>query len=299
MRIVGRIQSLNLSKRTIQIKNYNRVLYFYFLHSQFSLFKRYFYVGTYIDMVYDEEQLYNRQGIQMYLVDYVNRIYRTSTYDHQYYYDKMQLNSSLATFLNHLGNLMFLDLEMTMPSVNNHKSHYIAEVIQVGYLLANGRGEEILRYSKYISPKRNPILSQRVLDFLSLDSETFTKQAIPYIEFYDEFKEDIEQYRPAVIVYGKYDRIALENSYQIQHVPSLKNQMRFINLCQLIKTYYDLRNDPGLFKMYQIYYKNQDLQIHDALNDAFVTKMVFEAFVREVNHETHFYEEIHKEFSIK
>ncbi|MDE5715418.1 MAG: hypothetical protein K2I42_04720, partial [Anaeroplasmataceae bacterium] len=275
------------------------VLYFYFLHSQFNLFKRYFFEGTYIDMVYDEEQVYLRQGIQMYLVDYVNRIYTTSNFYHRNYYDKNELNSSLAAFLNNLGNMMFLDLEMTMPSVNNHKSHYIAEVIQVGYLLVNGKGEEISRYSQYVSPKRNPILSNRVLEFLNIDMQSFLQQAIPYKSFYEEFKEDIEQYRPAIVVYGKYDGIALNNSYMINKVPSLKSQTRFINLCQLIKTYYNLRNDPGLFKIYQIYYKNNDLQIHDALNDSFVTKMVFEAFLKDVNHETDFYDEIHKELGMK
>ena len=42
------------------------------------------------------------------------------------------------------------------------------------------------------------------------------------------------------------------DSYDINNVPSLKDECRFINLCQLIKTYYELKNDPGLFKLYNL-----------------------------------------------
>jgi len=64
--------------------------------------------------------------------------------------------------------------------------------------------------------------------------------------------------------------------------PSLVKKTRFVNLCQLIKTYYELKNDPGLFKLYGIYYEFESDQLHDALTDSIVTKKVFEAFKKDI-----------------
>ena len=46
---------------------------------------------------------------------------------------------------------------------------------------------------------------------------------------------------------------------------------------------YDLKNDPGLFKLYKLYYGEDDVQIHDAFNDCEVTALVYKAFKDDVN----------------
>ena len=43
----------------------------------------------------------------------------------------------------------------------------------------------------------------------------FYYKSITYKEFYDDFKEVIDIYHPAIIVYGKNDSITLNNSYKI------------------------------------------------------------------------------------
>ena len=120
----------------------------------------------------------------------------------------------------------------------------------------------------------------------SKSNEEFIENQIPYLTFYNDFKEIIEKYNPAIVVYGKNDILVLNDSYLLHNVPSLKDQTRYVNLCQLIKSHYELRNDPGLFKLFQIYYDNEDIQVHDAFNDSEVTAKVFEAFREDILYKT-------------
>ncbi len=286
MHILGNIVKVNIEHKLIGIKAYKRIIYFYFQSSQLSLFKRYLYEGIYIDLEYDENKTFRKKGIDAYIVNYVNQIFSFSLNKRVNYYDKLEINSSLSKFLSSLGNIMFLDLEMTMPGYGYSGKEYKAEIIQAGYLLVDANGDEISRYSNYILPKVNPKLSNRTLSFLKLENSQFYSKAIPYMDFYEDFKAVLLQYRPTVVVYGRNDSITLSSSYLLHKVPSLAPYMRFVNLSKLIKNYYNLKNDAGLFKLYQIYYENDDLQVHDAFNDSYVTKEVFQAFKNDVNRTT-------------
>lgn len=295
MRIIGSIVKVNPKAKLIAIKGYNRLIYFYFQSSQMSIFKRYLYEGVYIDLEYDETKTFKKIGIEARIVDYVHQVYAVSRFKRTYFYDQNTINTSLSKFLSSLGNIMFLDLEMTMPSYGYYGKEFQAEVVQAGYLLVDGNGEEICRYSNYVKPVLQKYLSRRTQKFLNIDIPTFESKAISYNEFYEEFDEILSTYHPTIVVYGKNDSIILKNSYRINHLPSLQSKTRFVNLCKLIKNYYNLKNDAGLFKLYQIYYQNEDLQIHDAFNDSEVTKAVFKAFKDDVNHITNNYSKIRKE----
>ena len=294
MQIIGNIYKVDIANKLIAIKTYNKLNYFYFQNSQLQVFKRYLYEGVYINLDYDEEKIFKKNNINAYLVNYVNQIYSMSIYKKIKYYDKEEINGSLSKFLSSLGNIMFLDLEMTMPSYGFYGSSFQSEIVQAGFLLLDNNGEEITRYSEYIKPVVHKELSNRVLKFLHLDQTEFNSKSITYKKFYEDFKEVLEIYHPAIIVYGKNDSITLNSSYRINKVKSLEKHTRFINLSKIIKNYYELRNDPGLFKIYQIYYNSEDLQVHDAFTDCMVTKEVFKAFKDDVNHKTNFYEEIRK-----
>ena len=294
MNIIGNIYKVDIAHKLIAIKTYNKLNYFYFQNSQLQVFKRYLYEGVYINLEYDEDKVFRKNKINAYLVNFVNEIYSMSMYKRVKYYDKEEINGSLSKFLSSLGNVMFLDLEMTMPSYGFSGSSFQAEIVQAGYLLMDSNGEEISRYSNYIKPVVHKELSNRVLKFLNIDHTEFYSKSITYKDFYDDFKEVIDIYHPAIIVYGKNDSITLNNSYKINKVKSLEKVTRFVNLSKIIKNYYNLKNDPGLFKLYQIYYNNDDLQIHDAFNDSLVTKEVFKAFKDDVNHKTNFYDEIRR-----
>lgn len=294
MRYIGNIVKVEPSAKLIAIKSHNRLVYFYFQSSQMNIFKRYLYEGVYIDLEVDETKLVKKKRISAYLVQYVNQVFTVSKYKRTYYYDQDKINTSLSKFLSSLGNIMFLDLEMTMPSYGFKGKDFQAEIIQAGYILVDNNGEEICRYSNYIKPVLQPDLSRRVQKFLNIDNFTFKSKAILYKDFYEEFDEVLSQYHPTIVVYGKNDSISLNNSYKIHHLPSLQSKTRFVNLCKLVKNFYNLRNDAGLFKLYQIYYQNNDLQIHDAFNDSEVTRQVFKAFRDDVNHVTNNFLKIRK-----
>ena len=286
MRIRGLIHMIELDHKIIGIRQYKKILFFYFQNSQMNVFKRYLYIGNWIDLEFDDTKIVRRGQYDAYLISFVNRLEAVGIHDHIIYYDKADISNSLYKFLNNLGNTMFLDLEMTMPSYKFKGKGFKTEVIQAGYILYDSFGEEISRYSNYIEPVIIKTLSKRAEDFLGITEEEFKEKCISYIDFYNDFSKVLDTYNPAIVVYGRNDTIVLNDSYSIHNVESLKDKTRFVNLCQLIKTHYELRNDPGLFKLFQIYYDNEDTQVHDAFNDSYVTAKVFDAFREDILYKT-------------
>lgn len=295
MRINGKIHTVEIESKLIGIRQNRKILFFYFQNSQMNLFKRYLYQGNWIELEYDENRSVIRNKKEAFTVSFVYKLSAFKKFDRIIYYDKTTLNQSLSKFLSSLGNIMVLDLEMTMPGYTYKGKGFRPEIIQAGFIVLDGEGEEICRYSNYIQPTLTTGISKRVEDFLKISSEEFSFKAIAYSRFYEDFKEVLENYHPVILVYGKNDIIVLNDSYNLNDMPSLKEKTRFINLCQLIKNYYDLRNDPGLFKLYQLYYDNADIQIHDAFNDSEVTAKVFMAFKDEVNLKTNKAEVLRRE----
>ena len=277
---------IELDNKIIGIKKYKKIEFFYFQNSQMNVFKRYLYVGNWIDLEYDEEKTTRRGPYLAYVISFVNRLEAEGLYDHIVYYDKKDITSSLYDFLGSLDNTMFLDLEMTMPPYNFKGKGFRTEVIQAGFIIFDKNGEELMRYRNFIEPMITKTLSKRAEKFLGITNEEFIENQIPYLTFYNDFKEIIEKYNPAIVVYGKNDILVLNDSYLLHNVPSLKDKTRYVNLCQLIKSHYELRNDPGLFKLFQIYYDNEDIQVHDAFNDSEVTAKVFEAFREDILYKT-------------
>lgn len=282
MKIRGLIHMIELDHNVIGIKSYKLIRFFYFQNRQMNTFKRYLYQDNWIELEYDENYLSRKGQYLAYRVSYVYKLEAIGKYDHITYYDKNILNNSLHKFLSNLGNTMFLDLEMTMPSYTFKGKGFITEVIQAGIEICDNDLKIIHKYSNYIKPKINKQLSKRAEDFLGISSTDFYNRAIEYESFYNSFNEMIYKYDPAIVVFGKNDQLVLNESYDINNLPSLVNKTRYINLCQLIKNYYELKNDPGLFKLFGVYYDNSEIQIHDALSDSEVTRLVFLAFRKDI-----------------
>ncbi len=282
MKIRGLIHMIELDHKVIGIKQYKSIIFFYFQNSQMNIFKRYLYQDNWIELEYDENYLSRKGQYLAYRVSYVYKLEAIGKFDHIVYYDKNILNQSLFNFLNNLGNTMFLDLEMTMPSYSFKGKGFTTEVIQAGIEICDNNLDVISKYSNYIEPKINKSLSKRAEDFLGITSDEFYKKCIKYKDFYNDFNEMLFKYDPAIVVFGKNDQLVLNESYDINSMPSLKNKTRYINLCQLIKNYYELKNDPGLFKLFGVYYGNDETQVHDALDDCEVTRLVFIAFKKDV-----------------
>ena len=286
MRLRGEIHMIELDHKIIGIKNNKKIIFFYFQNSQMNVFKRYLYIGNWIDLEYNEDKEVRRGPYLAYTIDHINRLEALGLYDHIIYYDKADITNSLYKFLHSFDNTMFLDLEMTMPSYKFKGKWFKTEVIQAGFIIYNKDGEEIYRYSNYIEPVITKGLTKRAEDFLGITEDEFNQRCIPYLQFYNDFKEILLKYNPAIVVYGRNDMLVLKDSYQIHNVEPLNDLTRYVNLCQLIKTHYELKNDPGLFRLYQTYYDVEDTQVHDAVDDSFVTAKVFEAFREDIIYKT-------------
>jgi sporulation inhibitor KapD len=193
------------------------------------------------------------------------------------HYDLSSLRKGMRDVLANYQNFLFIDFEMTMPGF--HDVGFRPEIIQVGYVLAEARGPILVEDGYYVLPKDRMTLSKRTKKFLNLDEEQFFSHAVPYFNFYNKLKKIINQYHPKLVVWGKNDLTALNDSYLIHEEQKLTEDTDFIDLLKLHKDYYNLKDDLGLFKAYKTYYEVEFDQAHDAKDDALVTKYVFDAFL--------------------
>ncbi len=284
MKIYGMIHDVDLNNKIISIKKTNQVFFFYFQNGLMKLFKRYLYKGNMIALEYDESKIIVKNKRGAYLILFITNLYAPTKYKNKVYYDKKLLNESLKNFLNRIGNILFLDLEMTMPSFH-HIGEFQSEIIQAGMLLVTNNNEIVEEKNFFVKPTKYKQINSRTFGFLNLDKNDYYKNSISYYDFYNEFKLILKKYRPTIMVYGKNDILFLERSYVINKVSSLNQNHRFVNLSQLIKNFYDLKSEPGLFKLYDFYYKESFVQTHDALEDSLITSKIFQAFKKDVNEE--------------
>ncbi len=285
---------IELDSKIIGIKNGRKIDFFYFQNSQMNLFRRYLYQDNWIELEFDNELLHKGRFLAYPIIS-INRIEAFGKNDHIVYFNKKKINKSVYDTLSNLDNTMFLDLEMTMPSYKFRGPGFVTELIQAGLIIFDKDGNELYSYNKYVKPTVNKQLTKRALDFLNITLEEYENLAIPYQEFYNDFKAILDKYNPTIIVYGKNDILVLNDSYRINKCKSLENKTRFINIMKLIKTFYELKNDPGLFKIYECYYDKSDEQEHNALDDSKVTHEVFKAFKDDIN-TSYFYEKIYNSF---
>lgn len=213
---------------------------------------------------------------------FLNYVIRIVSLDNQYLcYDNQYIDKTLGEFLNKPRNLMFLDLEFSMQEYNSHEP-FIHEIIQIGYLIFDDTGKEVLRYNQYVRPNSGK-LSSRTCKFLNINNRYFFNRAVNHNVVYRDLLRVLRKYDPHIVVYGKNDIKALKSFYEINKLPPLDRLTHFINLASLITNYYHLDSEPGLFNLYALYYGDDMTQDHDAYFDAYVTSMVYDAFRKDVS----------------
>jgi sporulation inhibitor KapD len=275
LRIKGLIHSFNANNQTITIKYNKSLKTFYFQRGLFKKFKRFLSSHEIIDLVsYDEETLHN--GVNAYQVMYVVELTLILPKKNKTFYDKSYLNKSMLEFFKGINNKLFIDIEMTMPNYNSN-GNFTPELIQAGFFLVNKNDEIVEKYNYHVRPTKAKYLNKRTKKFLHLEKNN--NEEVSYYKFYNKFKALLNKYKPAVITFGKNDKLFLESSYKLNNLPSLTFISRFVNLSHIIKNYYELKNDPGLFNLYESYYGTSFDQDHDAYEDAVVTKKVYDAFL--------------------
>ena len=274
---IGSIHSLDLDNRLLTMKNKNKIEYFYLQNGLIKKFQRYLDEKIFIEFDCNGDgDIYN--DVYARKINYFIRIFKNTPHNREMYYDLSVIRSGVKDLLYNQNNIMFLDLEMTMQSFESPKD-FKSEIIQAGFLITDKLGNDLERKNYYIKPTLFPKLNKRTLKFLSLNEED-VDNGLSFNEFYNEFKSVLEKYNnPSIVVWGKNDILALKACYEINNLEPLKPN--YINLLQVHKNYYNLKNDLGLFDAYKKYTGEDLNQEHDALVDAFMTKNVFFEFKKE------------------
>ncbi len=280
MQIQGKILAVDERKRTITMLGRRQKRILYFQRAMFSKFEKYLHPNFFIALSFQRKHKTNQKA--MHTVRNVKKIIKPTVYGPKVLYSFKHLKNQTKSFVNQLGMKLFLDFEMSMHPYYKQKN-FVQEIIQVGYILQDKEGKVLKTFSACIKPTRHETLSKRTLKFLDLTQDD-VDQGMSYETFYNHLKNLINTYKPAIIVWGRNDMLALRDSYKINHKRTLAKKTRFVNLLKLHKNYFNLKNDVGLLSAFERYgHQLKQRQKHDALEDAYMTKKVFEGFKHLIN----------------
>lgn len=274
MQLTALIHSVENESYFTVIKD-GRKIYFYLQKNLIKKFYKYLQKGTYVVVDYDN-QVIKKRGLTSFKV---NHFIAISMPRHRYnrvvYYDLDVIRGGIVDLVNSLNPIMFIDFEMNMQDYQPI-SNFEQEIIETGMVLTDETGAIIKIKHWYIKPTKFAKITKRTMKFLHYSNYEL-EQAISFKEFYQEFKEIVSKYNPTVIVWGKSDITQLKKTCQINNCQDL--HLQFVNLLQLHINYFNLKNSPGLFSMWETY-TNSKLpeQKHNSLEDAMVTKDVFFEF---------------------
>ena len=84
-------------------------------------------------------------------------------------------------------------------------------------------------------------------------------------------------------VWGRNDILMLNNFYEQHNFRPITSRQNFVNLMQVIKNYYGIKSDIGLFSAYEMFNSEPPMaQDHNALNDAFATSEIYRLFKKKI-----------------
>ena len=279
MKVYGKVHSVDKSEKVISIVVNGELQYFHLTNKNMKDFKNYLSNNTYVYFVCkDEYEVHN--NIKCCVIDYFIKIVSPGIKKNTVYYDLNEIQNGVRNIINRPQNRLFIDLEFTLAAP---RSYNVLEIIQYGMILEDAQGNVILEHSSLVRPMFNSSLNKRTLEFLSRKQEDF-KKACSYIEFYQLLERLIRDYDPKIFAWGKNDYISLEKSFKLNHLAPLDIRNRYINLMQVIKNYYNLKQEIGLFHTYfEMSKKEEKEQIHDAFEDAYFEREIFHMFKDEIN----------------
>lgn len=277
--IYGKIYKVIPSERVVVLIHSNKLIYLGLSRKLFKDFGPYLIHKPYIivNIKEDKKMVINRMG---YEVSTFVKIVHPTTKGYNSYYDLKKIQKDIKKLLNQVKYRLFIDLEFSMPSYYQTMQH-VPEILQYGILLDNDKGKTIFKDEALVRPQKYYSLNKRTLSFLNLDKKDFI-HAVSYRDFYLLINEIIQKYDPKIIAWGKNDILTLEQSFRVNGVLDLDIRSRYIDLMQVIKNYYNIKNDLGLFntyeKMAQIELEEQD---HNAYMDAKIARSIYKTFKKD------------------
>lgn len=279
----GQIRYIDLSERIFEVKVKNRIQFFYFGRSQYKKFKPYLHEGLFVHFICRDELIKKGRNMVKEVVSFT-KLMRPTSKGIITYFDIDMIKKSVNKLISKDAYRLFLDLEFTMPSYNYvHGAGFKPEIIQYGMYLEDSTGQLVLTKHSNVLPFNKKDITDRTLDFLNLTEKDF-KHAQTYNQFYKTFQDILSMYQPIVYVWGRNDIYVIDLSCQMHHKPKILEKKQVINLMQIIKNYYSIKSDIGLFNAYGLFGRSApNIQDHDSLNDAVATSEVFHLFLEEIN----------------
>ncbi len=279
--VFGLLHGVDEKKRVIAINTRHRIAFYYLAKGMFQTFMDYFKPGIYVFMTVTQE-LRRYKGYMVQNVVNVDKVMAPNRQKPKLYYDMSIIKSGIRTIVNLDKPKLFLDLEMSMPPYRNYQT-FISEVIQAGMVLTDNDGKTIIEHTFFMKPELFPEISERTRKFLKI-SQTEIEGGRHYSDFHELFQRIMVKYRPVIYVWGKNDKLELKKMNKIHELDDFTAVAQFVDLLQLHKIYFSLKNDLGLFAAHNLYATDDlDYQRHDALQDAVITKKVFFWFRDVVN----------------
>lgn len=281
--IWGKIKAINLEDRIFEIQTRNKLEFFYFSRSQYKKFKPYLHEGLYVTFLCEDEMRMRNRHMTKEVVSFT-KLMQPTTRGMKTYFDIDMIKKGVSNLLSKDAYRLFLDLEFTMPSYSYvHGSGFKPEIIQYGIYLEDPDGNLILTEHDNVLPIDKKSLTDRMFEFLNLTENDF-KKAKTFNQFYKILKDIISFYQPIVYIWGKNDIYVIELACEMHHKPKLLERRQVVNLMQVIKNYYSIKSDIGLFNAYGLFGKVPPIvQDHDSLNDATATSEIFHLFLEEIN----------------
>jgi sporulation inhibitor KapD len=182
---------------------------------------------------------------------------------------------------------MFIDLEFTMPPYNyqhnNATELFYSEIIEYGIYIEDSLGNGIDSAKGFIRPKCELGINERTCEFVHVSKEKL-KNAPYYSNFYDTLNDFIMCYQPTIYIWGKNDYLMIDKSYKLYNVKPITERKNFINLMQIMKNYFNLKDDIGLYNAFDLLGSPTPMatQDHDAYHDTLATVELFHLFLKEI-----------------
>ncbi len=270
--IKGQIHNVSKDFKLISIQIIDKLEFFYLQPRFVKKFRKYLYPGVFIVFSCDGKKFKMKRRLVSRVIAFEkitgNRYHRKLSY-----FDQFVSKQNILEKIHKYQYRLFLDLEMTLQRLKNENE----EIIQIGALLVDQFDQVIFTYNYYIKPTLIENVSNRTLTFLNIEKQQINS-GIPYSKFYEDLKEVILHYKPAVIVWGNNDKYSLDKSYTINKVSPIFFDADFINMQQILKKFYNFNNELGLFTTAKIYGIECGDQLHDAFDDASLTRLIFNKF---------------------
>lgn len=280
--IYGRIRKIDLDTRIFEILINKKIEHFYFGRSQYKKFKPYLNEGLYVHFFCQDEYKIKGHCKTREVLSFTKLMYPTNR-KLKTYFDIDTIRKGVNKLLSKDTYRMFVDLEFTMPAYSYvHGSGFKPEIIQYGFYLEDPSGNLVLTEHDNVLPRSKLSITDRTLDFLHLKEKDF-KHAKSYNYFYKKFSDILSIYQPVIYVWGRNDIYVMDLSCELHRRPKLLDKKPVVNLMQVIKNYFSIKSDIGLFNAYSLFGKKApSSQDHDSLNDATATAEIFHLFLEEV-----------------